>query len=83
VQEIEKVEKQLEPFHAAFDKSGGTMMWDGWTNCANMPLENIMLSNPKGVYLHKALPFDGGCCCCMWRLHAVLACVARMESISW
>jgi len=42
-----------------FDKTGGTMMWDSWTDCANNPLDNVIFSNPKGAYFHTALEYNG------------------------
>jgi len=53
------VTAELQPFMGHFDKTGGTMMWDSWTDCANNPLDNVIFSNPKGAYFHTALEYNG------------------------
>lgn len=55
------MKRELQPFHEEFDKTGGTMMWDGWTDCTNRPLENVILANPKGAFFHAALEYNGEC----------------------
>jgi hypothetical protein len=49
-----------EKSHQQFDKFAGAMHWDGTTDISNVPLENVLLVNPRGPYFHSAVDSKGG-----------------------
>jgi hypothetical protein len=59
-QEAAQVEKNLTEYHQLFDKFAGAMHWDGTTDISNVPLENVLLVNPRGPYFHSAVDSKGG-----------------------
>lgn len=59
MQETTTVQNELKGNMEEFDKTGGSMHWDGGDDCTNTPLENIMMVNHKGPIFHTAVPGDG------------------------
>lgn len=54
-----RLEKAMSPLKASWSADGCSIVMDGWTDCRNRPLINIIVSSISGPYFLKAIDCSG------------------------
>ncbi len=54
-----RLEKTMAPLKASWSVDGCSIVMDGWTDCGNRPLINIIVSSISSPYFLKAIDCSG------------------------